>query len=306
MENALPDEDVWKKMECKAWSGNNGSRPLQSQAIPKLSCSENESFCSTYFGGEQNELHTEDDTSLVESTPLRESEVSIIVEESQEHLYVTEIKVDVQSFTREDRVNTADGNLPDTKSSENYLVSSCDVQEDKHYRPEPKELEPESGLNDPVKEQCNFNTVHGSIESCEGYSEGPRKGNTDIIPLKLSQKDVDGCTCEEEMCQETTESLTVNSKCTDPQSEKNTLYSVKGRQDEDSEFKANIDQRKVKTQTGIEEDTNEKTERGEGSKTVTFLLEPDIISEFTQSESSGSTESTRKTRMSGEKNKKLV
>lgn len=294
MENALPAEEVWEEMECKAWFGNNGSQPLQSQAIPNLSFSENESFSGTYFGGEQNELHTEEYTSLVESTHLRES-----VEESQEHRCVTEIKVDVHSFTGEERVNIADSNLPDTKSSENYLVSSCDVQEDKHNRPELQEFEPESGLNDPVKEQCNFNTDHGSIESCKGYSEGPQRGNLDTIPLKLNQKDVDGCTCEEEICQETTESLKVNPKYTDPQSEKKKLYSLKERQDEDSEFKANIDEQKVKTHTKIEEEKNEKTERGESSKTGTFLLEPEVNSEFTQSDSSTSMESTR-THMSGE------
>lgn len=80
------------------------------------------------------------------------------------------------------------------------MVSSRDVQEDKHNRSELKELEPESGLNDPVKEHCNFNTSHGSIESCEGCSDGPHRGNTDIIPLNHSQKDVDG-SCEEELCQ---------------------------------------------------------------------------------------------------------
>lgn len=115
-------------------------------------------------------------------------------------------------------------------------------------------------------------------ESCEGCSEG----NTDIIPPKLSQKDVDGYSCEEEICQETTESLKVNPKYTDPQSEKNILYSVKERQDEDSEFKANIDEQKVTTQTGIEEKTNEKKEKEESSKAVTFFMESDIISEFTQ------------------------
>lgn len=161
LENALPAEEVWKEMESKAWRGNDVSRPLQSQALPNFSFSENKRFSSTYFCKEQNELHTEDDKSLDESTHLRESEVSIIVEESQEHPCVTEVKVDVHSFTWEETVNIADSDLPDTKSSENYLISSCDVQE-KHKRPELKELESESGLNDPVKEQCNFNTHHGS------------------------------------------------------------------------------------------------------------------------------------------------
>lgn len=302
LENALPAQEVWKEMESKAWCGNDDSRPLQSQAIPNLSFTENKRFSSTYFGEEQNELHTEDDKSLAELTYLRESEVSVLVEESQEHLFVAEMKVDVHSFTWKERINIADGNLPDTNSSENYLVSSCDVQEHKHNTPELKELEPESCLNEPVKKQCNFNTDHGSIESCDGCS----KGNIDMIPLKLSQKDVDGYSCEEEMCQETTERLMVNPKYTDLQSEKNLLYYVKERQDEDSEFKANIDEQKVKTQTGIEEKTNEKTEKGESSKTVTFFTKPDITSEFTQSESSVSMESTTKTRMSGENIKKSV
>lgn len=130
---------------------------------------------------------------------------------------------------RKSTVNNADTNLPGTKSSENNLVSSCDVQEDKHNRPELKELEPESAWNYLVQEKCNFNTDHGSIEFCERCSEGSQWGNTDIIPLKLSQNDMDGCTCEEEICQETTKILMVNPKYTYPQSENNIRYSVKER-----------------------------------------------------------------------------
>ena len=204
-------------------------------------------------------------------------------------------------FAGEEIVNFADNNLPDTKSCNNYFVSSFDVQiQDKHNRPEPKELEPESSL-----EQCNSNTNHASIDACKGCSEGCQRRNTDIIPLKLSQKNADGCTCEKQVCQEPTECLMVIPKYTYRQSEKNILYCLKERQDDDLEFKANIDEQKLKTKTGIAEETNEKTEIGESSKTKTFLLEPNI-SEFTQSEKSTSMESTTKTHMSGENNKKLV
>lgn len=279
-------------MESKAGCGDSGSQPLQSQAMPNGPSSEHEGPSST-------------EDALVGPTCLRESEVSVTVEESQEHLCVTEAKVDVPSFTGEKGVNLPGANLPDAKSSETYLVRSCDVQEDQQKRPELQGLEPDSGLNSPVKEQCHLTPDHGSTESCQGCSEGPQTGNPDVVPLKVSQKDVDACTCEDKMCPETTERVMVDPRCTDPQLEKNRFCSIKERQNEDSELKENVREEKVKTQTGTEQETKERTERGESSRTGTFLLEPDVISDLTQSENSASVESL-KTGMSGEDSRKLV
>lgn len=275
-------------MESKAGFGDSGSQPLQSQAMPSVSSSEHEGPSST-------------EDALVESTCLRESEVSVTVEEAQEHLCVTETKVDVPSFTGEKGVN-----LPDAKSSETYLVRSCNVQEDQHKRPELQGLEPDSGSNSPVQEQCHLNTDHGSIESCAGCSEGPQTGSPDVVPLKVSQKDVDAGACEYEIRQETTEGVVVDPRCTDPQLEKNRFCSIKERQNEESELKADVRKRKVKAETGIEQETKGKTERGESSRTGTFLLEPDVVSDLTQSENSASVESLTKTGMSGENSSKLV
>lgn len=291
--NAPPAQAAWGEMESKAGFGDSGSQPLQSQAMPNVSSSEHERPSGT-------------EDASVEPTCLRESEVSITVEESQEHLCVTETKVDVPSFTGEKGVNLPDANLPEAKSSETYLVRSCNVQEDQHKRPELLGLESDSGLNSPVKEQCHLNADHGSRESCEGCSEGPQTGNPDVVPLKVSQKDVDACTYEKEICQETTEGVMVDPRWTDPQLEKNRLCSIKERQNEDSELKANVCKQKVKTQTGMEQETKEKTERGESSRTGTFLPEPDVISDLTQSENSASVESLTKTGMSGENSSKLV
>lgn len=286
--NAPPAQAAWREMESKAGFGDSGSQPLQSQAMPNVSSSEHERPSST-------------EDALVESTCLRESGVSITVEESQEHLCVTETKVDVPSFTGEKGVS-----LPDTKSSETCLGRSCNVQEDQHKRAALQGLEPDSGLNSPVKEHCHLNTDHGSRESCEGCSEGPQTGNPDVVPLKVSQKDVEACTCEDDICQETTERVMVDPRCTDPQLEKNRFRSIMERQNEDSESKANVGKRKVKTQTGRERDTKEKTERGDSSRTGTFLLEPDVVSDLTQSDNSASVESLTKTGMSGENSSKLV
>lgn len=338
MENALPGKEVWEEMECKAWFGNQGSLPSPSQPVLKLSFSEDQRFSSNCVGGEQNEENIEDDTILMESTLLKESEVSAIVEETKDSLCVREIKGDVDSFfTGEERVNTGDGNLPDMKSSDVYLASSCDVQEGESHTP--KELEPKSNLDNPVKKQFSFYTDPAHMESSKGGFECSKRGSKDMFPLKLGQKDVDGCTCEEETCNETTESLMVQTKCSDPQSEENVLCSGKERQAGDSDFKANIDDQQVqiqdeslksentdaespqhsteahvecdqctvnKRQEIVQKETNEKTGRGESSKKVSFILEPDVINDSTLSESSTSLESTPETQMSGENNNKLL
>lgn len=344
MENALPGKEVLDEMECKAWFGNKGSLPSSSQAVLKLSFSEDQRFSSNRVGGEQNEVNMEDDTSLMESTLLKESEVSAIVEETKDSLCASEIKGDVDSFfTGEERVDTGAGNLPDTKSREVYLASSCDVQAAENHTP--KELEPKGSLDDPVKKQSSFYAGPAHMESCKGCFEGPKRGNADMFPLKLSHKDVDGCTCEEEVCKETTESLMVQTKYSDPQSENHVLYSGKEREAGDSDFKANIDDQKVKIQDEslqsenidaespqhsteahvadidlvegdqctvnkrqeiVQEETNEKTGRGESSKKVAFILEPEVINESTLSESSTSLESTPETHMSGENKNKLL
>lgn len=340
MVNALTGSEVWEEMECKAWFGNRGSQPSQNQAVLKLSFSEIQRPSSTYFGGEQSDLHTEDDKSLLESTNLKEPQASIIAEKPQRHLCVTEIKEDVHSFTREERMNFAGYNLTAMGSNEGYLAISSDLQYE-IYKPEIKGLQPENNLGDSVKDQSTFNTNSGHVESCEGCSEGPQWSHTDNFPLKLGQKDVDGRTCEEDICQEANDGIMVNTKYADP--EKNLLYSVIERQARDSEFQINIDEQKVKTQVEllstvdtdrsqhstvvhvvdkdlvecdhrtvnkrqemIEEETDEKTESGESSKKVTFLLEPEVINESTLTKNSTSMESTTETHVSGENNKLLV
>lgn len=268
--------------------------------------------------------------------------MSVIVEELQEHPFVSEIKGDIHFFTGEERVNHADGNVPGTESNESYLASCFNVQEDKnHSKSQVKQLEPESFFDDPVKEQSTLNTDPGKMVHCEGCSEGTQRGSTHNVSLKLDPETVGGYTGEEEICRETTLSLLVNTKYADLKSEKKPLYSVEQSQPGDSEFKANVVEEKVKIQaesleivgtdrpwhsteahvTGknleeinqctakireetVEEETNGKAEIGESSKKVTFLLEPEVINESTLTESITSMEST--TCMSGENKRLLV
>lgn len=319
---------VWEEMKSKAWYGNKRSQPSQSQAILTLSFSKDQRFSSLV------KLHLENNTSLFEMTQkdlkeitLKEPKMSVIVEELQEHPFVSKVKGDIHFFTGEERVNHADGNVPDTENIESSLASCFGVQEDQNHRPQVKQLEPESVLDDPMKNQSTLNTDPGKMVCCEGYSEGTQRGSIDNLSLKVGPGTVGEYTCEEEICQETILSLIVNTKYADLKSEK-PLYSVEQSQPGDSEFKGNVVEEKTKTQAEslahitdkdledinqctankrqetVEEETNGKAEMGESSNKVTFLLEPEVINESTLTESITSMEST--TCMSGENNKLLV
>lgn len=314
-ECAPPGKEAGEDVEPKAGFGTKGSQPSQSQAVLKLSFSEDQRFSTTSFE-EQNEL-----------------------EEPQEHLRATEIKGNVHSFPAEERVNIAVGNCPE-RSHENYLASCRDVHEDKDHRPDVKELEPESGVDDAVQEQSTFSTEPGNMVSCEGGFEGPQRGSAAHFPLKPGPGAVARDTCEEAICQEATLGLII-SKNADLNPEKtNRFYSVEQSQPGGLEFKVNGVEQKVETQAetlehvctdtpGLthleahvadkdlaevdqgpenkeleEKETKGKAEIGERSKKVTFHLEPDILSEATLTESIAPMGST--TRVSGENYLTLV
>lgn len=294
VENALPGKAAGEAMESKAGFGTKRSQPSQSQAVLKLSFSEEQRFSTTFFGEEQIEL-----------------------EEPQEHVRATEIKGDVHAFPEEERVNIAVRNLPER---------SRDVHEDKDRRPDVKDLEPESGVDDAVKEQSMFSTEPGNMVSSEGGFQGPQMGSAAHFPLKPALDPGPRNTCEEAICQETT---LIISKNADLNLEKNKLfYSLAQSQPGCSEFKANGVEQKSETLEHVCTDTSGlthleahvadkdlaevdqgpekkelvgKAEIGERSKQVTFLLEPD---EATLTESIAPMGST--TRVSGENNLKLV
>lgn len=300
MENALPGKEAGEAVE--SGFGTKGTKASQSQAVLKLSFSEEQRFSTTSFGQQQNEL-----------------------EEPQEHLRATEIKGQVHSFPAEERVNIAVGNLPE-RSRESYLASCPDVHEDKDHRPHAKELEPESVV-DAVEEQSRLSTEPGSMVSCEGGFEGPQRGSA--APLKPAPEAGATNTCGEAICQETTLGLII-SKNADLNPEKtNQFYSAEQSQPGGLEFKANGVELKVEIQaktfehvctdtpglTHLEAHVADKdlaevdqgpenkelvgkAEIEERSKQVTFLLEPDVLSEATLVESSAPMEST--TRVSGE------
>lgn len=300
LEDALPGEGAGEAAEPKA---------SQRQVVLKLSFSEDQRFSTTSFGEE----HSEDNPSPLEITHLMAPEVFVLTEEPREHLRAPEIKGDVHSFPAEERVNIAVGNLPQ-RSRESYLASCRDVLEDKDHRPDVKEVEPESGVDDAVKEPSTFSTEPGSMVSSEGGFEGPQRGSTAHFPLKPGPDAVARNTCEE-----TTLGLII-SKHADLKPEKNKLfYSVEQSQPGALEFKANGVEQKVKTQAEalehvctdtpghpteahvadkdlaevdqgpenkelVEEETKGKAEIGERSKKVTFLLEADVLGEATLTE----------------------
>uniref|UniRef100_A0A674N058 Anillin, actin binding protein 2 n=1 Tax=Takifugu rubripes TaxID=31033 RepID=A0A674N058_TAKRU len=301
LEDALPGEGAGEAAEPKA---------SQRQVVLKLSFSEDQRFSTTSFGEE----HSEDNPSPLEITHLMAPEVFVLTEEPREHLRAPEIKGDVHSFPAEERVNIAVGNLPQ-RSRESYLASCRDVLEDKDHRPDVKEVEPESGVDDAVKEPSTFSTEPGSMVSSEGGFEGPQRGSTAHFPLKPGPDAVARNTCEE-----TTLGLII-SKHADLKPEKTKLfYSVEQSQPGALEFKANGVEQKVKTQAEalehvctdtpghpteahvadkdlaevdqgpenkelVEEETKGKAEIGERSKKVTFLLEADVLGEATLTES---------------------
>lgn len=137
---ALPGTGAGEATESKAGFGPKGS---QNQAVLKLSFSEDQRLSTTFFGEEQTEL-----------------------EEPQEHLRAPQIKGDVRSFPAEERVKVAVGNLPG-RSRESNLASCREVPGDKDHRPDVKELEPDSGVEDAVEEPATFSTEPGNMASCE-------------------------------------------------------------------------------------------------------------------------------------------
>lgn len=308
VENALPGREAGEAVESRAGFGTKGSPPSQSWVVLKLSFPEGQRFSTTPSGEEQSELHSEDNPSLLEMPRLMVPEVSVVTEEPQEHGRATEIKGDVHSFPAEEGVNVAVGSLPG-RSRGSSLASCGDVLEDKDHRPEVKEVEPGSGVDE---EQSTFSTEPGNMVSCAGGFQGPARGSTAHFPLNPAPA---RNTCEEAVWQETSLGLII-SKNADPNPEKSKLLcSVE--QSRPGGFKANGVEQKGKTQAGTsehvctdspteahvvdtelaelaqgpenkelaKEESKGKVEIGERSKKVTFLLGPEVLREARLTES---------------------
>lgn len=327
--NALAGREAGEAVEATAGLGTKGSPPSQSRVVLKLSFREDQRFSTTPSGEEQNELHSEANPRLLEMPGLMVPEVSLVTEGPQERRRATEIKGDVHSFPAEERGNVAVGTLPG-RSRESSLASCRDVLEDKGHRPEVKEVEPFSGVNE---EQSTLSTEPGNMVSWAAGFQGPPRGSTAHFPLKAAPA-VARNTCEEAVWQETSLGLII-SEIADPEKPK-LFYSVEQSQPGGLGFKANGVEQKVQTQAGTlehvctdapteahvadtqlaelaqgpenkelaEEESKGKLEIGARSKKGTVLLEPEVLREARLTESVAPMGSS--TRVSGEKPQTVV
>ncbi|XP_045894128.1 uncharacterized protein si:dkey-30c15.10 isoform X2 [Micropterus dolomieu] len=132
-----------------------------------------------------------------------------IVEEQEEYACVKEERVDLESTRvgKDKGGSVADHSEPsDSQDGECYLgdvsaeiADSSEMQKDEKPRLEEQDLESESWLDDPVKDQSTLN-------------EGAVTGDIDIFTIKQDQKDREGCTHKDDVCQQSKGIQTVNIK----------------------------------------------------------------------------------------------
>nr|XP_019934899.1 PREDICTED: uncharacterized protein LOC109624569 isoform X3 [Paralichthys olivaceus] len=161
---------------------------------------------------EEIELSTDEECRLwrYPQHEVCKEEGSVISEELQGDLSAEE-KLQLSGLEEEEEGGSvADHSDPsDIQDSDCYLVdvsvemaNSSELQEDDKSRLE----------EDSVMDQCSLNREHVNMEFKEECKEGAASEDTSISTTTQDQKDIEGCTQEEDICQQSKDVLTIDIK----------------------------------------------------------------------------------------------
>ncbi|XP_056242172.1 anillin, actin binding protein 2 isoform X3 [Seriola aureovittata] len=170
-----------------------------------FSFEENETMDAFSYGEEEIEPSTDEKLLLWQYPQYKvcKEEESIMSEGQEEDVCAKEEEGKLES-SRVDKESVGSDHS-DILDSERYLgeiAGSSELQEDEKPRPD----------EDSVKDQSTLNRDQVNIESYEDCFEGAGKGDNDTFTIRQDQKDAEGYTHKDDMCQQSKDIQTINIK----------------------------------------------------------------------------------------------
>uniref|UniRef100_A0A3B4TCV0 Anillin, actin binding protein 2 n=1 Tax=Seriola dumerili TaxID=41447 RepID=A0A3B4TCV0_SERDU len=170
-----------------------------------FSFEEDETMGSSSYGEEEIEPSTDEKVLLWRYPQYKvcKEEESIMSEGQEEDVCAKEEEGKLES-SRVDKesVGSDHSDIPDSERYLGEIAGSSELQEDEKPRPD----------EDSVKDQSTLNRDQVNIESHEDCFEGAAKGDNDTFTIRQDQKDAEGYTHKDDMCQQSKDIQTINIK----------------------------------------------------------------------------------------------